>query len=336
MKRTIIINLISTAILTFCSIALAASKPELPPPDGNVINGCYQKVNGQLRIVGGPGICRPDEFAISWNQAGSVPPASPVPSGIVWRGEWSDTTAYAMNDAVSYQGSSYISLMDNTGLNPEAYPETWSILARKGDMGPTGSQGETGPQGIAGPAGPQGPSGPQGETGPQGIAGPVGPQGPEGPAGAAGPAGVVASSTFSGSIGTISAYATQFVFAGPTVNVTTTDTQSIIGAVQAPLGVLPNFSPYCTGANTSPSCFIYFGYDLCYRTAGSSSSLNNFTGSAYSIGEVGVVTGRGSFTAAASVTPGAGTWQVGYCVKNSGMYSLNNNDLINGWIVVTD
>ena len=366
MKKAIIINFIALIIFTLCSSALAASKSELPAPDGNVINACYQKVNGQLRIVSGPGICRTDEFAISWNQVSSVSSASSGASGIVWRGPWSNITAYAINDAVSYQGSSYIASVNNTNLDPEANPETWSLLAQKGDTGlagPTGAQGETGPQGFTGPvgpqglagpqgatgsqgavgqAGPQGPAGPQGATGLQGIAGPAGPEGPAGPQGAtgpqgiAGPAGFVASSTFSGSIGTIGVNATQFVFAGPTVNVTTTATQSITGAVQAPLGILPNFSPFCSGASTSSSCFAYFGYDLCYRAAGSSAVLTNFTGSAHSIGEVGAVTGRGSFTAAASLIPGAGTWQVGYCVLNSGLYPLNNNDILNGWILVTD
>lgn len=351
MKKGIGINFIAVITFVFGSIALAASNPQPSAADGNVISGCYQKVNGQLRIVGVPGMCRPSELAISWNLASSASSVSSVPSGIVWKGAWDNTTAYTINNAVSYQGSSYISLVNNTNLDPSANPDIWGLLSQKGDTGPIGPEGATGPQGPAGPVGPQGatglqgiagPAGPQGATGPQGIAGPAGPEGPvgqqgaTGPQGPAGPAGVVATSTFSGSIGTINANATQFVFAGPTVNVTTTGTQSIAGAVQAPLGILPNFSPFCSGASTSSSCFAYFGYDLCYRTAGSSAAPTNFTGSAHSIGEVGAVTGRGSFTAAGSVIPGAGTWQVGYCILNSGMYPLNNNDIVNGWVIVAD
>jgi len=130
MKKFIMISFLLVITLIFGSIATAGQRPELPAPDGNVINGCYQKVNGQLRISGGPGMCRPDEFAISWNQAGSVQSASSGPSGIVWRGAWSNTTAYAINDGVSYQGSSYISLVNNINLDLEAAnPGTWRLLS---------------------------------------------------------------------------------------------------------------------------------------------------------------------------------------------------------------
>ena len=333
------ISFLLVMTFTFSSIAAAGNKPELTAPEGGIINGCYQKVNGQLRIVGGSGVCRPDEFAISWNQAGSAPSARMGLSGITWKGAWSNSTAYAINDGVSYQGSSYIALENNTNLDPEANPTAWGLLAQKGDVGPQGPEGAagaTGPQGVAGSAGPQGMEGPQGIAGPVGPQGPAGADGLAGPEGPAGSAGVVSTSTFSGSIGIISAYATQFVFVGPTVNVMTSDTQRITGSAQAPLGILPNFSPACTGASTSPSCFAFFGYDLCYRTAGSAGVLTNFAGPAHSIGEVGAVSGRVSFTTAATVTPGAGTWEVGYCVLNSGINRLTNNDIVSGWVMVTN
>lgn len=149
----------------------------------------------------------------------------------------------------------------------------------------------------------------------------VGPQGPPGPQG---PSGVVATSTFSGGIGAIPAGATQFVFAGPTANVTTTASQGITGAVQAPLGT------------TSTSGTASFGYDLCYRAAGTANTLINFAGPNNSVGEVSESAGRLSFTAAASVLPGAGTWEVGYCVLNSGTVTLDDNSNVNGWVVVTE
>jgi hypothetical protein len=104
---------------------------------------------------------------------------------------------------------------------------------------------------------------------------------------------------------------------------TTTATQRITGAAQAPLGTS------LTSANAS------FFYDLCY---GSGSTLTNFSGSSSSQASVSSTAGRVSFTAAASVTPGAGTWQVGYCILNSGANTvlLDNNDIVNGWVVVTE
>jgi len=230
MKKFSLISFVLVITFMFSSMAIAA-KPQPPTPSGTVIYGCYQKVNGQLRIVSASSQCRPSELLISWNIVGL--------------------------------------------------------------------------QGPAGPTGPQGPAGPAGPTGPQG------------------PTGIVATSTFSGSIDTISASANQFVFAGPTVNVTTTALQRITGAVQAPLG-------------TTTSGVASFNYDLCYRTAGTSDALTNFTGANPSSGEVSDTAGRLSFTAAASVAPGAGTWQVGYCVLNSGTIDLNNNDMVNGWVIVTE
>ncbi len=146
----------------------------------------------------------------------------------------------------------------------------------------------------------------------------VGPPGPQGPSG------VVATSTFSGSIGTINSGSSQWVFAGPTANVTTTATQRITGAAQAPLGILT------TGSTAT------FGYDLCYRTAGTTNALTNFSGSTFSTGEVTDTAGRLSFTAAASVVPTAGTWEVGYCILNSGSINLDNTDMVNGWVIVTE
>jgi hypothetical protein len=231
MKKFILTSFIVAVTFMFSSVVMAAPKPQPQPPvDQNVLTGCYQKINGQLRIVSSASQCRPSEVAISWNKLG--------------------------------------------------------------------------PQGPAGPAGPIGP------------AGPTGPQGP------AGSAGVVATSTFSGSIGIVDVGA-QWLFAGPTVNVTTTATQRITGAAQAPLGTSS------TSANAS------FSYDLCY---GSGGPLTNFSGSSSSQASVSSTAGRVSFTAAASVTPGAGTWQVGYCILNSGAgtVALDNNDIVNGWVVVTE
>ena len=45
-------------------------------PDSGVIHGCYQKVNGQLRVIDTSqgGTCRPSEKALSWNQTGPTGP----------------------------------------------------------------------------------------------------------------------------------------------------------------------------------------------------------------------------------------------------------------------
>gem|GEM_PF-1946371 len=235
MKKLILIGLTVVMTIMFSSVAMA----QPAAPDGNVLNGCYQKINGQLRIVSSPSQCNPSEISVSWNIVG--------PQGLA------------------------------------------------------GSQGPPGPQG---PAGPEGPAGPQGSEG-------------------TGTSGVVEAYTLSGSIGSISSRSSQWVFAGPTVNVSTSDSQRITAVAQAPLG-------------TRAEGLAYFGYDLCYRSAGSLDALTNLAGINNSVGQVSGLSGRVSFAAAASWVPGTGTWEVGYCILNSGFTALNNNDLISGWVVVTN
>ena len=78
----------------------------------------------------------------------------------LWRGAWNGTTSYVVNDAVSYDGSSWVALRTSTNAVPLEGAD-WALLARKGD---TGRQGDTGPKGDTGPAGPAGPPGPPGPT----------------------------------------------------------------------------------------------------------------------------------------------------------------------------
>jgi len=103
--------------------------------------------------------------------------------GIVWRGAYNPATAYVPNDAVYYNGSSYVCILASTGNLPTNVTY-WNTLAIAGEDGAPGATGATGPEGPAGPTGATGPAGPTGATGPQGPAGPTGATGPQGPAGA--------------------------------------------------------------------------------------------------------------------------------------------------------
>lgn len=51
--------------------------------------------------------------------------------GIQWKGEWSVSTAYKAGEGISYEGSSYIALVDTTGNTP---PEAgkWQIVTARG------------------------------------------------------------------------------------------------------------------------------------------------------------------------------------------------------------
>lgn len=54
--------------------------------------------------------------------------------GLNWKGVYVNTTAYLKDDAVSYNGSSYVALQNSTGNLP-TNTSFWSILAQKGENG---------------------------------------------------------------------------------------------------------------------------------------------------------------------------------------------------------
>ncbi len=87
------------------------------------------------------------------------------PPGMNYKGAWSNGTGYAANDAVSYNGSTYIATQGNSSNRPDNYPAVWSILAQAGAQG---LQGAPGTAGTIGATGATGPAGASGDTGPQG------------------------------------------------------------------------------------------------------------------------------------------------------------------------
>ena len=130
---------------------------------------------------------------------------------------------YAALDSVSFNGSSYVSLVDsNTGNSPDSSPAEWALIAQKGDRAipapmvltvPHGSAGRAGCRRTArtaGCRGADGPAGATGATGAQGPQGPIGPIGPQGPAGATGATGAQGPPGPAGSGGTV--FATRHSF----------------------------------------------------------------------------------------------------------------------------
>ncbi|WP_222829258.1 DNRLRE domain-containing protein [Terriglobus saanensis] len=99
----------------------------------------------------------------------------PGPVGLTWRGAYVSGTNYALNDAVAWQGQSWLSIAaSNAGNPPDASPLWWTLLAAQGAQGQVGEIGAVGPQGprgLQGEAGLTGLTGPQGLTGSQGEAG---------------------------------------------------------------------------------------------------------------------------------------------------------------------
>jgi hypothetical protein len=94
--------------------------------------------------------------------------------GLAYQGTYASATNYALNDVVTFQGSSYVSLIvANHGNTPGLSPGEWGVLAlgAVGVQGPAGATGAQGPPGLTGPAGPTGVAGPTGATGAAGAPG---------------------------------------------------------------------------------------------------------------------------------------------------------------------
>jgi len=142
--RTVVVGVIAFLIGS-ASVVIATGA--IPGSDGR-IQGCYNQVNGNLRVVTSPLDCRNGELSISWSQTG--------PQGLT--GPTGATGAAGVNGA--------------NGTN--------------GATGATGAIGATGDTGAAGPTGAGGATGPTGATGAQGIAGAAGATGPSGIPGASG------------------------------------------------------------------------------------------------------------------------------------------------------
>lgn len=158
--------------------------------------------------------------------SGPIGPAGPQgatgSSGINNRGTWVPTTAYQINDSVSYDGSSWIALIANTDSAPANSNSNWQLLAAKGinnqgswvssvnyqvddavsdggefwiavapnlDSQPSTLNPNWQLVSASGAAGPAGPTGSQGGVGATGPAGLTGPQGSPGPTGSQGPVG---------------------------------------------------------------------------------------------------------------------------------------------------
>jgi len=153
------------------------------------------------------------------------------PQGLTWQGAWSNSKAYNLNDAVSYDGSSYISLVaSNTGNTPSGAPSDWSLVASVGSTGATGATGATGP---AGPTGPQGNTGATGAQGPQGNTGATGAQGPQGPTGATGATGATGPQ---GPAGPVTAYYNAPNSNGTPILISVSNQYYTIGTLSLPAG----------------------------------------------------------------------------------------------------
>jgi hypothetical protein len=107
-----------------------------------------------------------------------------------WKGSWSSSTTYQPMDAVSFNGSSYIALVESQGVSA-TNTTYWQLMAEKGGAGAAPDHQWVGHSlSFKDPGGAWGTytnlKGDTGSTGATGATGATGPQGPQGPAGADG------------------------------------------------------------------------------------------------------------------------------------------------------
>ena len=113
----------------------------------NAYDAVYYNGSAYICIVSSGQLGTLPTNTIYWNLLALQGIAGTNGSGLNWKGNWNSTTNYSIYDAVSYNGSSYICILANTGqaLTNTAY---WNLLAEAGNTGNTGATGSTGPQGL--------------------------------------------------------------------------------------------------------------------------------------------------------------------------------------------
>jgi Phage Tail Collar Domain len=67
-----------------------------------------------------------------------------------FQGAWAANTAYSPGAVVTYNGASYICILQNTHFAPATHPNYWQIMDAPGAMGLQGPPGPSGTQGIFG------------------------------------------------------------------------------------------------------------------------------------------------------------------------------------------
>lgn len=195
-------------------------------------------------------------------------------------------------------------------------PGATGAIGATGPAGPAGSTGAAGATGATGSAGPVGSTGASGATGPAGLPGSVG---PTGPTGATGATGFVTTATFAGYASTLAANST-WTFVGSPAAVSTNAGQRVTATASAALGLWAG----------GPQAVMF---TICYQSSGGG-PITDLTNGSYAVPMV--TTTRAIYTYSGSRVLGAGSWNVGVCVNNTGPGAIDNNDYYSGWVIVTN
>ena len=124
-----------------------------------------------------------------------------------------------------------------------------------------------------------------------------------------------------GPVGTLPGGSANYVFTNSTTAITLNKAKKVTGVATAMLGL---------SAGTPAQ---YIDYGLCYQLVGNP-TIYNFAATIYTTAQV--TTTLHPYAASYSISLSAGTYYIGFGIRNGGPAALNNNDYVNGWIMITD
>ena len=162
----LVIGAMSTAMLTTAQ-----------NDSGDMVTACVDSRNGAIygvQIDTDNVRCSQGDDQISWALGEPGPGGA---SGMSFAGSWQSGVNYMEGIIVEHDGSSYVSISeDSQGIEPPNQA-AWQLIALRGADGVDGQDGEQGPQGEPGE---DGTDGQDGDPGPRGLTGEQGPFGLDG------------------------------------------------------------------------------------------------------------------------------------------------------------
>jgi hypothetical protein len=131
---------------------------------------------------------------------------------------------------------------------------------------------------------------------------------------------------FAGIVPAIPGNSSKYVFAGPTAQVSVDGDDRLTGSAAAPMGLM-------SGGLQAADVGLCFQRTVLRGQP--AAPVTNFVGALFSAHVF--TTARQTYSVSATRSGlAAGTYTVGMCVRNNGNGTINSNNFVNGWVMVTD
>jgi len=110
---------------------------------GNSNTGFYIDNNSNFSL-GNALVWNPSTNSLEITGSINLSDGTPVGTGMNWLGAWSSSIDYEVNDAVSYEGASWITVIPNSDVTPISSNSSWDVLTEQGASGADGADGADG------------------------------------------------------------------------------------------------------------------------------------------------------------------------------------------------